>query len=496
MHSFLVRVYNFVLAKLSSRGFIIFILALFVVQALWIALSFRYSMLYDESFHVDAIKLFSQQLSPYITNQPISYDKYGSLSHGWATLFHYAMSFPYRVIAIFTQNLTAQVILLRILCIAMATTGIYLFSVLFRKMRIKQIYANIALLIYVLLPITPFVAATISYDNMLLPLSMLYLIVSLGILKNRGIDAKSYIWLIIIGCVASLVKFTFLPIFAASLLFIAIYEYRKHRNSLLDKFIVSIKSNTKTYNYSMAVLAIIVISWFSSIFLYNLAVYHAVNPSCAKLMDEKRCESSGLVQREKQAMAIRSELQQTSMGIEQYVQYWVNHMVNWSVTTGARPTDGSTVVADPAPILYKLVYFAMIAGLAVLVYAWRSLQKDVNWYYLLIVSVALTAAEFLQNYLLYKKLLYPYSIQPRYLMGVVPLIIVMCVVAYAFVLRNLRPAYKLTIVSLFLLTMLLGGGGLSTHILLSQDTWYWDNSVVQGVNESAKKVLHLLVIGI
>ncbi|USN96602.1 MAG: hypothetical protein H6797_00145 [Candidatus Nomurabacteria bacterium] len=482
------------MAKLNSRYFMFAVLALFVIQALWIALSFRFSMLYDEAFHVDAIKLYSHQISPYITDQATYYDKYGSLSHGWATLFHYAMSFPYRLISVFTNDLVVRVISLRIIDIAMAATGVFLLSVLFRKMKIRQIYINITLLIYVLIPITPFVAATISYDNMLLPLTALYFIMGIDLLKKKKVDATDYLRLIIIGCIASLVKFTFLPIFAASVLFIAVFMYKKHSKAFFVEFIKSLKKKSKKSIYVLVSLTIIIVGWFSSIYLYNLAVYHAVNPECSRLMSEKRCESSGLVQRKEQALAIRNELKQTAMNADQYIQYWVSHMINWSVTTGARPSDGGTVVAQPIKSIYKLIYIASFVGFAILLYSWRSLHKDEGWYFLVTITASLTLAEFLQNYLLYQKLLYPFSIQPRYFLSVVPIVIVMCMMACAFVLRKVKPEYKLLVVAVFFMLMT-QGGGLTTHILLSQDTWYWDNSTVRDVNDTAKKILHPLVIG-
>jgi len=158
--------HNFIRRVLGSRGFLVFIIILFAFQSAWIAFSFRYPMLYDEYFHVNVIKLFSQQLSPFITSQPTSYDIFGVLSYGVATLFHYLMSFPYRAISVFTDNLAIQVISMRLVCIAFTAVGIVLFNKLFQKIGIKQVFINVALLLFVLLPIVPFVAATVNYDNM------------------------------------------------------------------------------------------------------------------------------------------------------------------------------------------------------------------------------------------------------------------------------------------------------------------------------------------
>jgi len=198
---------------------------------LWVALSFRFPLLFDERYHFDVINIFSHGFSPIITDQPPAYDLYGSLTFGSASLFHYLMSFPNRAILLFTNDLFTQVVILRILNILMAASGLWLFGRVFRTIGIKQIYVNISLFFYSLIPLVIFIAATISYDNMLLPLTGGFMLAGLKILQNKGNKAIDYTLFIVIGLFATLVKFTFLPVFVGSMIYVVIVEIRKSGRS-------------------------------------------------------------------------------------------------------------------------------------------------------------------------------------------------------------------------------------------------------------------------
>ena len=47
---------------LDSRALLVTVIAVFVLQAAWIAVSFRFPMAYDEAYHLPIIQIFSTQL--------------------------------------------------------------------------------------------------------------------------------------------------------------------------------------------------------------------------------------------------------------------------------------------------------------------------------------------------------------------------------------------------------------------------------------------------
>lgn len=493
MNSFLGKTRNIAQSKSTSQYFFVAIIILFVIQAVWIAFSFRYPMIYDESFHVDATRFYSEHISPYISTQPKYYDTYGSLSHGGATLYHYVMSFPYRLVSLFTNDFAVYIVTLRIINVAMFAFGIYLFNVLFRRMNVRQRYVNIGLLIFTLIPLTTFTAATTNYDNMMFPLGVLYVILCLEIIKSKRINTNYLMWLVILGCVTSLVKFTFLPIFAISFIFLSIYLYRKHGSKLKSKIVQSFQTNSKRQMFTISIVAFIAIGWFSSIYLYNIVAYRSLTPACEQVLNQNRCKNNSIGLRDNTALATRNTRELT--GPSGFSTLWFAQMVSWSAITGGHPDGGPVVIPKPLPIIYETIFFASVIGITFLLYAWKTLFSDISWYLLVTIALFLVLIVFLQNYYTYIHLHAPYAIQPRYLLFAMPILIVMCVMAAANALANVRRVYKYTLLIVFF-ALMTQGGGVTTHLLISDDSWYWKSATLRSVNHNVRNLVRHLVKGV
>ncbi|HXE10103.1 MAG TPA: hypothetical protein VN554_01620, partial [Verrucomicrobiae bacterium] len=111
-------------AILGSRRFFWVILALFVIQAAWIALSGLYPMAFDEDFHLGIIRLYAHHISPFWAGQPPGADAFGAVARDPSYLYHYLMSFPYRLSGLFTHDQTLQILWLRAINIALFTAGL------------------------------------------------------------------------------------------------------------------------------------------------------------------------------------------------------------------------------------------------------------------------------------------------------------------------------------------------------------------------------------
>jgi len=482
--------YYFIRKLLDSKRFMAFIVIIFILQSVWIAASFRFPMLYDEDFHFDATRLYSQQISPVISSQPTYYDMYGSFSHGGATLFHYFMSIPFRIMSIFTNDKTIQVVSLRLICIVMVAVGILLYNRLFQKIGIKQIFINIGMLIFILLPIVTLISATINYDNMLFPLTALYLIICTNVLMDRKLNWRQLAWLVIIGCTASLVKYTFLPIFAISILFLTIVIYRRYKKNIFSKLYASFISTSKKQIVFMVALLALSVWMFSSIYIHNVISYKSLQPSCQQVMSKQRCSKNSIALRDNNAELTKET--RPLMQNPDFISIWVVQISNWTNITGIHLANGrGVVVSRPLPIIYTTVFIGGFVGLSVILYTWRSQKKNLSWYFLISVSVFLILTVFMQNYHTYIKLHMPYSIQPRYILTIVPILIVFSIVATNLALRKYR------LVKLFLLFFMLilfsQGGGLVTHIIKSNDGFNWDYKAVRQINNSARNILNPFV---
>ncbi|MGI0134888.1 MAG: hypothetical protein ACREBW_08030, partial [Candidatus Micrarchaeaceae archaeon] len=84
-------------------------------------------MAFDENFHFGLIQLHADQWLPFFTHQPANADAYGAIARDPSYLYHFLMSIPYRLIRLITPNTTAQIIALRLINIALFTSGFVLF---------------------------------------------------------------------------------------------------------------------------------------------------------------------------------------------------------------------------------------------------------------------------------------------------------------------------------------------------------------------------------
>ena len=102
----LAKVYGF----LGTSRFFKILLVIFVVQAFWIALTGRFPMAFDERTHLGIIEYYANHLNPFGSYQAPELNQYGLIIHNPSYIYHYLMSFPWRIITALTDNFIAQII--------------------------------------------------------------------------------------------------------------------------------------------------------------------------------------------------------------------------------------------------------------------------------------------------------------------------------------------------------------------------------------------------
>ncbi len=476
--------------EMGKNRFLWIIISVFLFQSLWIAFSFRYPMSFDENFHIPVIDIFSHQLSPVIVDQPTSYDHLGNLEHGSVSVYHYLMSFPDRLIGVFTDSFPVKVVFLRIINILMVALGLWIYSKLFRKMGVKNAHINIGLMIFILLPIVPFVAAHVNYDNMLFPLTGFYFLLGINIIRSKRPEWHNMALLLSVGILACLIKFTFFPIFVISLIFLSYLLYARFGNRvyrmLKESFLV-----TKRWIQVISVSVFILFgSFFTYVYGQNIIMYGKLNPSCAESLGSERCAKNFVAQRATLAHASKS--QRPLLPIPDFTFSWLKNMLIGTASTSATPVRGSGEVRW-LKTFYTLLFFGFLASIFVILYSWRGLFDTSEWFFLGTVILALVVSVFavnlkghLTNHTLYAQ-------QPRYLLSNAPVLIVMSVISFNKILATHR---RIKFLSLTILLLLFTqGGGLITHITLSKGTWYWQRPLIINVNEKARAILRPFVIG-
>lgn len=483
---------SLIIKFLGSKTFFWLVLILFVFQALWLALTFRYPMLYDESYHFGVTQFFSNGISPIIEDQSKEYDKYRDISREGSYLYHYLMSYPYRLIELITDRLAVQVISLRIINIALFATGLWIFAKMFRAMKVKPILTNVALLFFVLLPITPFVAATINYDNLLFPLTALFLYLCVNlIVKKKSPTINDYLVLVLLGFVACLVKFVFMPIFAASLIFLLIKFWSDNKSSLTAAKKLISTSNKKIL-LILSVLILIFALWFSHIHIKNIINYGSLIPRCRDTMAVERCQASGLVRRNI-ILEESTDLRERVM-FPGFIFLWADQILNYVSWSGVEHSVNGklTVNEKPLPVFHMTMFTLVVAGGFAALLSWRMFAKNIAYRFTAVVFFVYTAAVIYSNFASYNKYHQLIATQPRYFIVLLPLLMIFMVLGLDTIMRKIQRPAKIILFATTLF-FIMNGAGLITHLMVSDDNWYWQNKKVIRINNAVKNKLTPIV---
>jgi hypothetical protein len=151
-------------------------------------------------------------------------------------------------------------------------------------------------------------------------------------------------------------------------------------------------------------------------------------------------------------------------------------------------------IGDPLPLPKLLVVVVGGIGLMLAAFWYRALRHRYALDMLLAVASIYVALLWLQNYLDFLHLGQAVALQGRYLMPVLPLILLIVGLAYAQTFRRFNWA-KLVLAAGCLFILLFQGGGAVTFIVRSDERWYWRNQTVIRINQNVQKILKTFVVG-
>jgi hypothetical protein len=487
---------------IGSWKFFFAVVAVLVIGAGWMALTASYPMAFDESFHVNIIKVYAQHWSPILTTSLPSYAQYGGLVHDPSYLYHYLMSSPFRFIELFTENDIYQVIFMRFINIALFVGGLFAFRDLLTRIGISSALTNFSLMILVLLPVTPFLAATVNYDNLIflmVPITLSLAYTCVTSITNKGqLSAKSLAMLIIAGALSSIVKYAFLPIFVAVVLYVAIVWIRsKKRTSITTSIWASFKQLKLWVKVSLIVFVTLASGLFLQRYAVNLVQYHSINPDCSQVQTVKDCLSYGPWKRNYilQQTAIKNSLSVPVIDQIRFPFNWVHDMVYRLYF--AINYDFKEYAPMPLPIAMAYI----VGGIGViLVIIFRRAVFGFNkhiWLFLAVISIYVASLLYV-NFTSYLKLDMLLAINGRYLIPLLPFIFVIIGLAYKQLIIRLwarkAVAIKTSLAIIAILVALQGGGSL-TYLIYSKPVWYVPDDPLTSFNLQAQKITTALVIG-
>ncbi len=488
------------LEYLRSDKFFRLILVIFFVESIWIALSAAYPQAFDENFHFGLIQVYSHYWLPFLSHQPAHADAYGAVARDPSYLYHYLMSFPYRFINIFIHKQITQVVLLRFINIALFGWGLILFRKVLARVGTSKASTNLILMLFILIPVVPQLAGQINYDNLLLPLIALMILYSYKLIdriKANNLSIKDISFFVGAGLLTSLVKYAFLPIFAAMVLFLFVLIVRANKGKFrqfFNQLSVSWKKTSILLKILVVISLIIPIAMFAQRDLYNLARYHAIEPDCSKVLSVKECMSySPWAYNYRNHSDIIAKGKTVSLpGTLAYPfqwLYWMWYRLFFAINGPAyRFTNYPPL---PLPSLATLIL--LLIGLFALFKWWRKLfHGNIKLLLLFIVSATYIAALFGQGYYTYRYTLVLENMNGRYLLPV--LLLLAAIFGQAIALALVKENRRKAIIALMALILFAEGGGAITFIARSDSTWDVQNKAVVKVNNVARKVIKKVVV--
>lgn len=488
------------LVRIASHNLFFWgVVFLFAINALWIAFSAVYPMLFDEEFHVGIVEVYSHQLSPFITSQAAETVFHGDLTRSTSYLFHWLMSFPYRFITLFTSELATQVIFLRIINICFVVISLWLFRKTLLLGGFSKPLSNVSILFFTLIPLVPFTAAHVNYDNLIMIFTAAIFYASLKSIKKSSQQAAWVVMVAIVGFLGSLTKFTFLPVFAATMLFVAFYLYKQYGKNAPAKLFRQYKKVSKPVGIFLVAIAIVSAGLFIERYGGNIIQYRSLEPRCDRIHSEELCRQYNIWDRNTR-WAERYEKEQWPLwNPAEYIFYrWVPHIFSDLFITGAY-TGGDIEIrkplghleASPGTIVLRVVGWSVFIGSILLtIIFWRRLGlKKARFLFLGTIGLYAGALWF-KNYTDYLTYGWPVATQGRYFIPFLIPFIAMTGYAFSVAIKKRYIKEILLVIALLLFTQ---GAGATTYILYSNKNWYWPNHTVQEINQSAQKVLSTLI---
>lgn len=407
---------------MGSKWFFAGVLAIFIAEVVYLALTSRFPMAYDETWHLAQIQFYAQHLNPIISHQAASTYKLGSMVQNPSFLYHYLMSFPYRLIRLFTRDVVTQVIALRLINVVMAAASLIIMRKLLRLINLSEVWSNLIVLAFALTPIVTVLSAQISYDNLLILL--VSLCVYQTVLVAEELDSSTFKptrWLALLSLclLSSLVKYAFLPIFAAIVvLIICKMVFAGRRDSVGLK--LGAKANWLAANKYLKLLLISAVCLsgflFARIYLVNLVKYHNPVPTCVEVLNSHACRQYYsydiyyIADQQHQA-----GLTHATKNVARYSVYW------WSLNLvdifgTVMPQQGFYSINQNFLLIVILVGFIALCSVAVNLK--RVLQTSRYLPILIFVGFIYVLILFIKNYIDYVSVGEPLAVDGRYLLPV------------------------------------------------------------------------------
>jgi len=485
--------------RCASEAFFWGTLTFFAINGALIALAADMYMLYDERYHVGIIDAYSRQWSPIISDGSQNVGL-GDTERLASYLYHFLMSFPYRVVNSLGFDHVESLMVLRLINVGLVAAACIWFRRTLRLMGISRASANVSIAVFTLIPVVVFVAATVNYDNLMLLVGALFFWHTVKIVTSRDLAVRSILIVLSLACLGSITKYTFLLIAATTVALLAVHELRRSRAiGIRTRWRTRERIPAKwTSRIALATLVTVSFGLFVERIMRNVWDYGTPRPDCARIHSEQFCQTYDIWQRNAELSAAPHDSTGSVGGAATYFFiYWMPGMFRSATQMGGETLRGTQNVKGP-DVSIGLLWVAAVIAVVLIVLAAAAARRNTGAVVLATVVVAFICLTFGANYSYFLSFGQPLAVQARYFIIILPFVIAAAVGATAWVLDRTQenpPTWKLAGLAGAVLVATQGGGALS-YVALSDASWFGPHSVSGELVNTIRPLVSRLMIGV
>lgn len=345
---------------LGSWWFFSLILLVFAVSSFLAAATSSLSI-YDEFYHLRIIELYSQQWGIRLENS-FATEGLGDVEYYGSFLYHYLMSFPYRVISSVFGGAYGLLIAVRVIGITMVTGGLVIWRQALLRIYPSPRVINVAIACVSGLPLLGWVAATINYDNQLFLLVAAWGYAMIRLIQEDGLSVRWWLWMLAWGLLASVTKYVFVPVFAV----VTVWLVLRYLRSIWGQARGGVRQGLREANWKAILLplALFIVGMVlvASRYVANLLRFGSPSPDCADVESTSYCLTYGPWARNfKFAQNHDAWGSSFADAINVFITQWLG-AVSGTVTTVGVASPGYGVQTFSGTLIARgVIFFAMIA---------------------------------------------------------------------------------------------------------------------------------------
>lgn len=478
--------YRFVVRVISHDAFFWAIVALTILQGLWYAFSFQ-PTIFDEGRHLSTIYIYANHWNPFMTSQPTAWDHLGEIIRGGSYMFYFVMSLPLRLARLFTSDHMAQVISMRIVCVAFFAGGIVLYrKALLQIENASKSLIHLSLLFLILTPAIAILPGAVNYDNLVFLLFALLLYLSVKAVKSKDISLATLACVLIVGLFMSVVKWASAPLFAPIVLYLCYDLYQKHGRKVFSRSAQAAKKLSWWQILLLGAGLVITFGLFIERPVVNVIKYGKAEPACDKVIGVARCQAFP-------DYVIYSKLSATKPAgftprdpVQYVLTLWEPRMLDTAVNSLEKGHASEFAITR---VLYS--FFAVTGVVVVLLYL-RDFLKNKYYQFLIFISAAYLLVLTATEYLSYVHNGLVTATRTRYLLPILPIFIYFVALAFYRLFGKFK---LLTLLALLGVLMLFTqGGSIVTYSLTTPNNLYWQTTENKTINTDIQNVLHPFVV--